>query len=573
MHVFARLELTRHVATRGDNALLLEGAWDESVQGRASSSLDDTIGHGYAWIDEEAARLAETAAEAGAGRGAPTLAWLNVLKLRYLCLKLLRVAAYFVDIAPPGAIEFIGQRDRDLDYAALLATIARAQGRAFSSRFFDGPATVKVAPSRRFDWTRAIAATWERCWPARGDVTGAVALMGNPRVLDPVCGELARRGRAVWSIDTRYPIRHALRWRGTSVRHVALDREHGNRESRIDGAIPRGLEWRGISLDEAVGQWLTRLAQDVLITQRAWLASLESFFERHHVAALVLDEDATPLKRAAIHASRRRGVPSIVAQHGALAVRFGYSPLEADLFAAWDEASRDQLVDWGVEAEKIIVTGSPNQAMLGAELAARGARRPRDRVLLLGTVPPNDARPDSVAFRLTTTTYRGMETVVERAMSAAPGARWTLRPHPRAASFERLTARRGSRTAPRLAIDREKSLARSLAGADCVVSCASSAGIEAAKAGLPVVQLLPAGSSEVLPARRHGLVGSARSSDELAALVKLALCQGTTTRSESVSNLRDSCAARRIVEAVFELRARRVTPSMRTEPARVGRSA
>ena len=58
-------------------------------------------------------------------------------------------------------------------------------------------------------------------------------------------------------------------------------------------------------------------------------------------------------------------------------------------------------------------------------------------------------------------------------------------------------------------------LERWLAGTDCVLSCLSSAGVDAALAGLPVIQLLPAGSGPILPHEAWGMHGTARTAKEL----------------------------------------------------------
>jgi len=89
-----------------------------------------------------------------------------------------------------------------------------------------------------------------------------------------------------------------------------------------------------------------------------------------------------------------------------------------------------------------------------------------------------------------------------------------------------------------------------LATADCVLSCVSSAGIEAAAAGLPVVQLLPQGSGSILPADWYGLLGSARTLDELRPLLREALAR----RSPSVQKLDQRTiitSAARIAEVIL----------------------
>ncbi|MEX2558900.1 MAG: hypothetical protein WD403_03250, partial [Pirellulales bacterium] len=64
------------------------------------------------------------------------------------------------------------------------------------------------------------------------------------------------------------------------------------------------------------------------------------------------------MKRAAIAFARSHGIKSVVVQHGAPCVRFGFAPLHADMFCAWGESSRRQLEAWQVPPERIVVTGA-----------------------------------------------------------------------------------------------------------------------------------------------------------------------------------------------------------------------
>jgi hypothetical protein len=70
---------------------------------------------------------------------------------------------------------------------------------------------------------------------------------------------------------------------------------------------------------------------------------------------------------------------------------------------------------------------------------------------------------------------------------------------------------------------RQGALADWLTRADCVLSCVSSAGVEAGLARVPVIQLLPPGAGHVLPHDEWGIFGTARSAAELDRLLASAL--------------------------------------------------
>ena len=58
-----------------------------------------------------------------------------------------------------------------------------------------------------------------------------------------------------------------------------------------------------------------------------------------------------------------------------------------------------------------------------------------------------------------------------------------------------------------------------LVGTSCVLSCASSAGVEATLCGVPVIQLMPAGSLDLILSTDWGLLGTARTREELELLL------------------------------------------------------
>jgi hypothetical protein len=247
---------------------------------------------------------------------------------------------------------------------------------------------------------------------------------------------------------------------------------------------------------------------------------------------LVLDEDATPMARAAVAAARAVGATSWVVQHGAPICRFGFAPLAADRILVWGRSSRGQLTRWGVPAERIDVVGSPRHG--------GGKPRPRrrvwpPRVLLLTTTPPRDDRPDAVALRLTRRTYADMLRTALAGVSAIPGVELIVKLHPRAP--DDATARAVLAEFPSLPcrVVTSGPVQPWLGHVGCVLSCVSSAGIEATLAGVPVIQLLPPGSGNILPPNEWGLFGNARSEAELAGLLAEAFngTVGWVERSET----------------------------------------
>ncbi|MHB1038117.1 MAG: hypothetical protein ACYC0Y_26125, partial [Pirellulales bacterium] len=149
----------------------------------------------------------------------------------------------------------------------------------------------------------------------------------------------------------------------------------------------------------------------------------------------------------------------------------------------------------------------------------------RPKILLLATVPPRDQRPDAAAFHLNGRTHGQMLRMACESVAKIAGARLVVKLHPRTprtALFPELL------TAPRslsIQVVRSGSLARCVADSKCVLSCASSAGVEAALWGVPVIQLMPAGSHDLLPAEEWGFLGTARTEAELDRLLGQALAE------------------------------------------------
>ncbi|HEY1065372.1 MAG TPA: hypothetical protein VGE52_04660, partial [Pirellulales bacterium] len=552
-----------------DSALLLEGA--PSDPSGDLESLDEIFDARFSHLDETASRMAEAAGRACTNLHADALA-LRYELVRLL--RLAAFFSVVRPLGRDPILSFFYDPRRDADYAALLQSIAdatdgtlrlapvRAESDAQSVLPPDLRSSLaRRAPFWRLDpaqsrsqpkssarratspdvapwrsWAATANAAFDACLNAiRRDARAPIALLGRPEILDPVCGELLARGERVVWLWEHFHAGVFARWRAAGVQLVTLDgaagrsahlapsqrrsrgravaRENAEPASLGDlsgaGLMFPGPHGRPIDLVPAIRAWAATRRES--FARRARLAAqCERLFAAGAPRALVLDEDATLLKRTAISAAQRVDAPSFVVQHGAPGVRFGFSPVAADCVLAWGEASRERLLDWGVASLAIDVVGCPRRDGW-SDIARSDPSRTRVRashdscstVLVLASPAPRDERPDSLAFPLTTAAHREMWSNVFHALASRSNVRAIVKLHPRdadRAALERLAQNCGAVVEWRS----EGDAADYFAEADAVVSLASSAGLEAAAWGLPVVSVVPSRAAPLYSARDWG---------------------------------------------------------------------
>jgi hypothetical protein len=574
MRVFARHSLVPDNLPPDVPALLLEGDWPAHDRPNHQPvaqrwSLDREIDARHAWIDRGASELAERLADdpayrlAGAeSRPEASLAWINALALRYYVVKLLRIVAMFESpaLSRTESLCLSWQPGVDEEYRCLIGQIAASRG--WDLRYeerLSAPRTAQPAAGTTMLLLRRLAGALNR----RGDAvldwlgarhaavarkqSGPILLCGNPRVLAPVCRELCNREMPVVWLYQRFAFGNWLAWRRRGVRQWVCELSD-RQTSVLTDKLRRKLLVRGVDLAPAVEVWLDRIAGQRATTQQQLWDNIERCFDPLRPAALVVDEDATPLKRMAIAVARHNGAASLVVQHGAPRVRFGFAPLAADRFLAWGEASRRQLTGWGVAAEQIIITGSPRH---WPKIEPCPKRR---SILLMATTPPRDARPDAVEYHLTRQTHDDLIHLACAAVARLGEFELAIKLHPRMTDRSLLEAMARSHPGLRYRIVEQGSWESHLAEAACVLNCGSSAGIEAACYGWPVIELLPAGSIELTPADRWGMLGAASTAEQLDRLLKQALGQqqarrGTPRVGEVFAAFGDA-AARQIADAI-----------------------
>jgi len=573
LYVFARHDLIDPTFGSRDPIVLLEGSWPSGTRAKVRWSLDDSIDARFEWIDEAAAYWADRLAEpvcAGDGNGSSfesiSPVWLNALALRYYLVKLIRVVAYFTEVHPlryGDNLKFIGVRGRDEDYADLLRELCGLAGAEFRMRWIDRPGRAADVFPANNRWRRGLARLGRLLEPRRGGSASRrrVVLCGNRHLLDPVCRELLARGCQIWWLYDRFALRTWLRWRIVGGGQLVCNSGLGRKSRLAQGDIGR-VDCRGVDLAGPLSRWIAGRLQTLGPRQTRIVEQIDAHFRRLVPHVLILDEDATPFARAAVALARRYGARSFVVQHGAPCCRFGYAPPAADRVLVWGRSSQWQLTRWSVPARQIQVTGSPRHdaVVRGLSFLRRPSRRGRAgrwkgprSILLLATVPPRNDRPDAVALHLTQRTYTEMLRMALAAVARLPDAELVVKLHPRApddpvigaalAGFPSLTSR----------VVRDEPLESLLAEADCVLSCASSAGVEATLAGVPVIQLLPPSANGVLPHQQWGMFGTARSESQLERLLARALSDAppATGPDPNVFGNLDAPAAAQIAEVVL----------------------
>jgi len=608
LSIFTRRELLDQTVDAKQPAVLLEGSWSVDVPGRWS--LDDAIDGRFDWIDRQAVALAArlgayeptSGADAAGTPSAVSPAYLHALALRYYLVKLIRVAAFFNDVRPlPGGqcVEAVaGSGDRD--YVEVLQQLCASAGAELRVRWAQSPEARRVAFPRNATWRRWAERLSRACGPPMGRRDGPrIVLCGNPRLLDPVCRELLARRSAVWWLYDRFALRSWLRWQSTGTRQLVCDSDRG-RQNRLGIDLPARLECCGVDLGGPVARWLHNRVAESGARHTRLLEQIDLHFGEVRPDALVLDEDATPMARAAVAMARRHGVRSLVVQHGVPCCRFGFAPLAADEILAWGQPSEETLLRWGVESERVRVTGAPvaeppllsdpprkgalktlafrvsaRSASPANGLAAGGTPDDRyarlrtpvslmpPRILLLNTVPPRDDRPDAVSLCLNRRTYAEMLRAAFRTVAEIDDAELIVKLHPRAPEDAILWEIRAAFPKLRSRLVRRGPVERWLAGVDVVLSCGSSAGVEAALAGLPVIQLLPPGSRDILPAERWGMIGTAHDDAELRRLLTDVLIEGRVAATNAAFAATGATAAACIADAVL----RRDTREKRSQPA------
>lgn len=85
----------------------------------------------------------------------------------------------------------------------------------------------------------------------------------------------------------------------------------------------------------------------------------EYMLDKENVDMIVVAFGVTEFDKTLVSVGNQKGVPSLVVQHGISGHPIGFLPLSASKIAVWGRITRDWLVGGGVDANRIVITGSP----------------------------------------------------------------------------------------------------------------------------------------------------------------------------------------------------------------------
>jgi len=132
-----------------------------------------------------------------------------------------------------------------------------------------------------------------------------------------------------------------------------------------------------------------------MLRQAQRTASLTLLLDLAQPSAVVTEFDRNSLASCLVLAAKARGIPTFTMMHGTITPPFGPVPLLADVALCWGERHREQMVELGVEAErlKIVVCQRLTREIHADAAAARQkVGLPLDKpVVLLATNPIENA--------------------------------------------------------------------------------------------------------------------------------------------------------------------------------------
>jgi hypothetical protein len=268
------------------------------------------------------------------------------------------------------------------------------------------------------------------------------------------------------------------------------------------GPAPR-VEAFGLDLGSAARDEVVAIARDRAEGDLAMAGTLERAFRGARPAAIVSAWDVEPLARLTTRAAQAAGIRTIALAHGAFLLPQTLVDLDlCDEVLLWSHAVAPPITNLD---RPIHVVGypEPRPAAPPTRPAPRG-ERPRVLVLAQPTLPGMGLTNPRIAMRQYTT-------AVDALLDRRPGAQIVLRPHP-SAGLEAEHALEQRHPGTTFEIDRASTILDALAGCDLCIGTITTATLQAALVGTPVVALnlmgfewsWPLGGDTTVPIARDG---------------------------------------------------------------------
>ncbi|MBN1459930.1 MAG: hypothetical protein JXA57_10350 [Armatimonadetes bacterium] len=217
---------------------------------------------------------------------------------------------------------------------------------------------------------------------------------------------------------------------------------------------------------------------EALIVQSQRVMACQSLLRLIQPTIVVTEYDRDVRASCLILSARSMNIPTVTMMHGVVNPPYGHVPLLADVALCWGNRQKEQMIDMGVSADRLFVTGCQR---LTRSLSAdpREARRkaafPSNGPLLL--LASNPIRPDH---------RRALVHAFCCAIQADPRVSGMVRLHP-SESLEFYAPERAEFPGVRFLRNATLTLDESIAAADVVVCHDSGLGNDALVKGKPVV--------------------------------------------------------------------------------------
>ena len=130
---------------------------------------------------------------------------------------------------------------------------------------------------------------------------------------------------------------------------------------KSDRRIHDLFNYKGINLWNYVEKNVKYLLLNQFLWQLYYIKSIENLTRKINVKIIVSIDDWIPICRSVMFAGKKSKIPSLTVQPGILAATGGfcYTPIISDKFAVWGEITKKEMIKWGADPKKIVITGNP----------------------------------------------------------------------------------------------------------------------------------------------------------------------------------------------------------------------
>lgn len=253
------------------------------------------------------------------------------------------------------------------------------------------------------------------------------------------------------------------------------------------------------------------------------LRAHQALLRRLRPSVILTVNEISQFVETAVPVARGMGIPTVNVQHGVLSEIALFSDFRFDRCCVWGEAYAEVLEKLGTDKGRIRVTGNPYMDVLGLD-----DREQKDAPLLNNDTEHTENTPFTILFiaghswdRVGDKTLYNTLSIVLESVEHSPDARIVIKLHPlglgRELGYE-VAISEHQNTA--VVVTRNDDLYHLIETADCVVTQASTVGIEAASFRTPTILLTPKGTNDLLTLVAEGTALRAGTTEEFSECIR-----------------------------------------------------